>query len=194
AVSLTFAVAIWPTLAWSGTPDGYAYLSPTPGSQRVSPWNNVVIRPGGRVGPSSLAGKDLSVVGSASGVHAGQLSVSSDERSLVFDPDQPFALGERVVVSLTRGVSTSEGGRRPRLAFESFLSTIDPKRQPRLGVDDLFPEDFARVPMDEPTATIEGSSCGSLPAGYPPVNVLTFNQPDPARLFVTPFGFRAPGP
>lgn len=197
---VSVAAGPWPTATWaqSRRPAGYEYVSPMPGARMVSPWNNVVIRPGGRVDLSSVASGDLSVVGSHSGVHEGRLRVSTDQRSLVFVPDQPFALGEQVVVQLSRGVVPVGGERTPPLTIDFFVSEADPGQQPRQGAEEILselsPGTAAPSPGDEGVLTTQASTCDPLPTGYPPVNVLTSNHPEPARLFVAPYGFARPGP
>src|SRR5262249_12897920 len=69
----------------------FAYLSPLPGSQRVSPGNNIAIRPGSPLDGASVSAAQLTVTGSRSGAHAGRLRLAGDGRTIVFRPDQPFA-------------------------------------------------------------------------------------------------------
>jgi hypothetical protein len=77
---------------------GYEYLSPEPGSERNSRWNNVVLRPGGALSPGRSDARALSVLGSTSGRHDGRFEVSDDGRTLVFTPARPFDPGETVRV------------------------------------------------------------------------------------------------
>ena len=49
----------------------FAYVSPLPGSRYVSPGNNVAIRPGAGLDPSSVVPGLVTVTGDKSGAHAG---------------------------------------------------------------------------------------------------------------------------
>src|SRR5206468_9092206 len=72
----------------------FAYLSPLPGSRHVSPGNNVALRPGAALDPSSVVPGLVAVTGGKSGAHAGRLRLASDGLTIVFRPDQPYALRE----------------------------------------------------------------------------------------------------
>jgi len=178
-------------------PRAFQYVSPMPESKMVSPWNNVVIRPGGTLDRASIASDAITVVGSASGRHAGTLSLSTDGRSLVFVPDQPYAFGEQVTVRLARGVRTADGTALEPLAFGFTVSRVDPRRQPRQGLEDLRAE-LSRMRETEATtgglARTLALACDTLPPGYPVINVLGTNSPSDGALFMTPFGFTTPGP
>jgi hypothetical protein len=169
-------------------PGPYQYLSPTPGSNGVSPLNNVVIRDGRGIDPGSLAQTMLVVAGSSSGTHAGRLSLSDDGRTLVFNPDRPFAPGERVTVTLERGPRTRDAVTLPPVTFDFSVANAVP-RAPR------FVDEF-----DEPAASSAGQWTtpspasadlpnqvqGDLPASFPPMSVKSVNNPDPGGIFFSP--------
>src|SRR5262245_35330040 len=67
----------------------YRYLSPVPGSQRVSPRNNIAVRLGDALDPATLNAGALTVVGSTSGSHAGRRVQSDDGATLIYLPDRP---------------------------------------------------------------------------------------------------------
>jgi hypothetical protein len=121
-------------------------VSPVPGSRLVSPENNVVLRPGRPILPGELRAFAISVTGSISGPHSGRLQLSDDWRTLIFEPDQPYAHGEEVTVEFGNDPGRGPGGRddRPdrgdrdghglaRLRFDFFVSPIDPTSQADLG-------------------------------------------------------------
>src|SRR6266571_4711482 len=61
------------------------YLSPVPGSDRVLPETNIIIRPGGILDPSLLTGgARFEVEGSISGRHGGRLRICDDQRTVTF--------------------------------------------------------------------------------------------------------------
>src|SRR5438093_768883 len=98
---LALIAAFAPTV--TAAPRAFLYLSPLPGAEMVSRWNNLAIREGCALDPASLDARRLSVVGSASGAHSGRLKLASDGQTILFTPDQPYSLGEMVHVRLAAG-------------------------------------------------------------------------------------------
>ena len=171
----------------------YQYVSPVPGSQRVSPWNNVVFRPGAPLDPTTLGPGALTVTGSSSGLHAGRLILSDDRRTIVFRPDLPFALGETVSVELGPGPRTTLGEAVPPVSMAFSISTTDPRQQPA-----TLPEEFSWLRRAAPANPRQtdippdpgapySTPCDSVPEGYPVPVVLVSNAPDSGAVFMAPF-------
>jgi hypothetical protein len=171
----------------------YQYLSPVPGSQRVSPRNNVVIRLGAALDPASVARGLLTVTGSISGSHSGRLVLSDDRKTIVYRPDLPFALGEAVSVRLEPGVETADGGSLPAVSFGFTISASDPSQMPA-----TIPEEFSwlrrAAPADPRQTDIPpdpgapySTPCDSLPTHYPAPVVLASNDPGSGAVFIAPF-------
>ncbi len=171
----------------------FEYLSPVPGSERVSPWNNIVLRPGVRLDPATVHSGWLQVTGSISGFHAGSLTLSDDRKTMVFRPDMPFALGEAVSIQLEPGVRDLYGEAISPLSFGFAISTSDPKQQPL-----LIPEEFPWLRRATPTdpritdvppdpGAPNSTPCDSVPSGYPKPVVLAANAPEPGAVFMAPF-------
>ena len=97
ALMLILCSASWAGASRSGA---YQYVSPVPGSRGNSPWNNIALRQGRTIDRAALDHLSLIVTGSTSGRHLGKLVLSDDDRTLVFNPDQPFSLDETVTVRL----------------------------------------------------------------------------------------------
>src|SRR5947207_8234010 len=93
------------------------YVSPLPGSARIFPETNIVIRAGGLVDPSTVQDALLTVTGSRSGVHPGTIRLSDDGETIVFLPVAPFSTGEVVTCHLSTGLRTD---RRGSIASEGF--------------------------------------------------------------------------
>ncbi len=75
------------------------YQSPRPDAEFVSPETQIAIRYD-RPQKLSAIQNDMRVVGSQSGLHRGELRLGEAAEMVIFLPDQPFALGEQVTVSL----------------------------------------------------------------------------------------------
>ncbi len=161
----------------------YPYVSPVPGARLVSPWTNVILRTAQRLDASAVNASALSAMGSVSGLHRGELTLSDDERTLVWSPDEPFALGEDVRIRL-------DSEALPPLAFGFSISRIDPKLQPRRGLEEILGEPGSDAAPAAATIVAEMSAepngC-ALPADYPEIILLSSDDPEPGNLFVSPF-------
>ena len=187
----TAALAAPPPSTLSPHLGQYEYFSPIPGSRLVSPWNNIVIRRGSVIDGSTVEGRRLSVIGSTSGAHSGRLTLLDDRKTVVFDPDQPFALGETVEVRLGAGVKTSGGEALPELSYSFEVSRADPRQQAMQPV--LFGEGPAAPPAPvapTPLAGMEAlasTPCVSLPPNYPATTLLSSDDPELSDIFLAPF-------
>lgn len=168
---------------------GYAYLSPRPGAQRASPWNNVVLREGSDIDAATLAAGALTVRGTLSGVHDGETRLSDDGRTIVFLPRLPFALEETVVVHLEPGFRTTSGRMLPPLSFAFRVARADPKlgRHPEMEEFSGGREAPRATPATETTARPQSNAtCNALPPNYIPTTLLASDDPAPGRVFLSP--------
>jgi hypothetical protein len=115
----------------TAAPRAFLYVSPVPGSDKVSCWNNVEIRQGSALDRAALAPSRLTVVGSTSGFHTGRSRLAGDDQTILFTPDEPYALGENVHVRLAAGTRTAAGTTLPELAFDFHVSRVDPRGKAR---------------------------------------------------------------
>jgi hypothetical protein len=174
---------------------GYAYLSPVPSSELVSRWNNVAIRHGETIDPSTVDPALITVVGSQSGSHAGKLSLSDDSRTLVFTPTLPYAHGETVTVNLAGGTRASSGALLPAVSFHFDVARTDPVPRPVESYDELEtpPADAAPTPIVSrraaPTVTASG-----LPPNYPVMTLISMDHPDTGYVFLGPKTNTLPSP
>jgi len=187
----TVSLLLLPALALpvAAAPHEFSYVSPLPGSRMVSPWNNVAIRPGGILNSLSLDAASLTVVGSRSGAHGGRLVLASDERTIVFTPDQPYTLGETVHVRLSPGVRTAAGAALPELSYEFQVSRVDPRRMPHADREELLGSDAAEARMQPaaPAAITSAGPCDTLLPSFPYVGLASPNSRDPGSYFMAPF-------
>jgi hypothetical protein len=173
--------------AWGALP-GYAYLSPEPGSERVSPWNNIAIRSSDDADAQARLHWAPAVVGSISGLHTGAWELSDDQRTLIFTPDQPYALGETVSVKLAGGATS------PPLSFDFQVSSADPRQARPRPLEDWMPAPGAAVGAQAPGATLPAAvqqlaapqACDTMPISYLPATVMYSDHPDPGCIFMSP--------
>ncbi len=199
-VLLVFLWVSWPAAAAAGKGGTYQFLSPVPDSKLVRPENNVILREGSVLDPTSVDDQALEVTGDVSGVHAGRLVLADDAKTLVFLPDQPFAIGERVKVHLKPGVRTLEGRPLPPLRFEFEVMSDLPIPLPRRATEDAEAPDG--IPAATPAAagelapagTADQASCPLLEVGFPYATTVSAGDPEPGSLFLAPFnGFDPDG-
>jgi len=175
----------------------YRYLSPVPGSQRVSPWNNIAIRLGGALDPATLNAGALTLVGSASGSQGGLRVLSDDGTTLIVLPERPFTLGETVAVRLDPGIRTMRGESLPALAFQFSVATSDSKARSAMRLEEIVGAPAAPSAQatigHPPTAPGGGAApCIGFLSQYPDPVVLASNDPGPGCLFVSPFALGKP--
>ena len=65
------------------------------------------------VNPATLISGTIRVCGSQSGWHTGVASYNAGTKSVIFDPDMDFSLGEKIIVTLTTGIQNSMGDPLP---------------------------------------------------------------------------------
>lgn len=76
------------------------YLSPVPDSKYNMEQTNIIIGYSERLSYSDLNTIKIDIVGTKSGVIKGKILVSENNSKLIFYPDVPFSLGEKVTINL----------------------------------------------------------------------------------------------
>lgn len=171
----------------------FQYLSPRPGSSRLSRRTNIILRPGSLIDRSTIDGNTQFIVnGSISGRHAGTLLLSDDSKTLVFNPDVPFTGGETVAATLNRGIRTVSGSEVDPIEFSFAITTSD------RGLADRFP-DMNKFDPEGGSVSNEWSNRGrsvhtsslldSLPPDFPTITLLDSNNPTPGGIFLSSIVF-----
>lgn len=93
----------------SVSPLEWRYLSPTPGSRLNSQGTTLALRNGDKLDPRSIRADQFSVIGNKSGIHPGEARLALDGSTVLFVPDQPFAEGETVTVSVAGNIRALSG-------------------------------------------------------------------------------------
>lgn len=172
----------------------FAYVSPLPGSTRVSPVNNIALRVGPELDPRTVHAGLLQVTGSQSGTHAGRVRLSTDRRTLLFDPQQPYATGETVSVRLASGLRTAAGTSVPETDFSFTVASVDPRTVSRPSRE-AFTSPQADVGVlaawpAPPTAAADSST--DWLATLPPITTrLPFGPATDEAYLLAPFKFSA---
>ena len=95
----------------------YEYLSPSPFSFYHNPETVTIIRFGEKIDLFSLSDDLLEVTGAISGRHSGKFTISKDNLTLIFIPNQIFAFNEKVILHLNHGIKTLSGQYLPPLDY-----------------------------------------------------------------------------
>jgi hypothetical protein len=191
------AVRVFPALALclafaqpvTAAPRAFLYVSPEPGSDKVSCWNNVAIRQGSALDRAALAPSRLTVVGSTSGIHTGRFRLAGDDQTILFTPDEPYALGENVHVRLAAGTRTAAGTTLPELAFDFRVSRVDPRGQAHADPERLPDPPPGSAWWQRPALTTQTTAgpCDTLLPGFPAVHEINVENPNAGVSFVAPF-------
>ncbi|MGE5431387.1 MAG: aryl-sulfate sulfotransferase, partial [Syntrophomonadaceae bacterium] len=155
----------------------YTYISPKPNSVLVSNKTNIILRSADPLDPSSLASDLISVNGDQSGVHSGQLILSDDKRTIIFNPLSDYSPNEMVTVHLLDGIKTANGKKAGTLEFSFKISPLLEKT--------IFAN--ASVSGDEllnNKSDLE-NSLDSIPTNLPTITVGTSNNPADGKIFLT---------
>lgn len=196
--ALLSSLFLWGTSSGqSRNTEYFQYISPLPGSRMVSPHNNIIIRQGEVIERSSEITTDLITVnGSESGIHKGELILSDDSKTLVFNPERPFASGEIVEVEL-KGFEIIDRGKIGPLKFHFTISQTPKHVMPDLrerymtelgGILNSTPVMAEDISGEETNPRINSS----LPANFPEIAVNTYSNPTPGYLSMAMYFFTYP--
>lgn len=173
----------------------YQYISPIPGSTLNQPETNIIIRYGAPYNPNNFYNKQvLEVKGERSGLHAGKLILAENNRTILFNPDFPFAEGERVTVKQIRAFKTVDDNVLPELSFDfriteknlNKLIRNDAKKYFLQRIKKEFPPSLS-APSNQNDFILAKTVNDSLPEDFPDITVSEYNNPAKGEIFFTPF-------
>ncbi len=156
-------------------PAPWSYISPRPGAFFVPPATTIALRHGDIIDQASLADALFRVVGSASGLHPGELLLGDDDQTVIFKPWMPFMPGEDVTVSVGTGIMTLEGEPLGALSFQFTIAPADSPSRTSWFEDFSTPTTIQRevaaqeAKVDHTNAT--SSPFVTVPDDFPVINV-----------------------
>ena len=177
------------SLAQDSNIEKYQYISPLPDSKLIMPENNIIIRQGDIVDPTTIKDVSVEVVGSISGMHSGEFFLSDDMRTLIFIPSIPFTPGEKVNVKLYSGIYTANGDMLSPINFDFYISqTISNNvRDKALGDVSDFPIFNANTKNNTYFLKSNKAINEGLPEDFPDITVNTSNNPSEDYIFLAPY-------
>ena len=170
--------------------ENYQFISPIPGSSLHLPETSIIIRQGDSIDRSTLANNKLEVTGSRSGIHQGDLILSSDTKTLIFKPYNPFIFGEEVIVKLGNGVLTYSGVELLPVEFTFIITERVISGYNKKLCDELF---LSNSNKSGDTKTYKHYNSVNikpeLPLNFPDITIGISNNPSPEYIFLSPFSW-----
>lgn len=150
--------------------DGYQFISPKPNSEFNTRESSIIIREGHFIDLSSLNDDILQVNGSKSGRIAGKVILSSDQKTIIFQPYQKFAVNEKVTVYLDHGLKTRSGKNLPATRFSFKIAPFAETPNPYQYFSELRPD------YRESAESMYKAPVDSLPANFPPMKINIYDS------------------
>ena len=160
----------------------FEYLNPKPNSNYVSVKSCILIRQGETINKAGLNSDLLKVYGTKSGIHTGKLSLSDDNRTIIFTPSNYFNTNEDVTVKLSKGLTTESGKQVGNLEFHFHTSK---------NISNFsFPKLFQKTSYtNNVLLKAENSVDSAWPSNLPKLVINKSNNPSPGYLFISPYPY-----
>ncbi len=147
------------------------YVDPVKNAKYVSINNNIIIGFDETIQSSNLSSL-VSVAGSLSGNHSGEIILTADRKKLIFKPYLPFAFNEKVEVKLNSLKTSFNSNNRLTYTFQTQIS------KPEV--------DYNKFMFDESENSSNNNYVYSDNYGLlPQLTVTISNNPSPGHLFLT---------
>lgn len=163
------------------------YLSPLPGSIYNLPQTNIIIATNDLIDENNfLNNSELIVLGSKSGQHTGELIVSDDRKTIVFNANLEFFEEESITVQL-RGVIKAQNGKViDSLAFKFWVNKANYKFQISSNYMKEFENNFyANSSKQNQNYEVNAqSNLDSLPSDFPKFRITVRDNPDSDYIFI----------
>lgn len=165
----------------------FVYIDPLPEAKYVSNETSIIIKPGSGIDIRSLRHDSFKITGSLSGEHVFDLTWSSDNSTLIIEPEISFCYGETVTVDFTAKTRYSNGSAiRPF----SFSFTVQADKIP-FDPSWSFENEFTKEEIDK---MLNGNSTTGSVSDFPQITVTYSNNPSPGSIFLSNIKFASPVP
>lgn len=164
-------------------PDGYQYVFPNPNSKYVHPSSTIILR-FENISPYELMNLStiINVSGEKSGHHFGKTIIASDKRTLIFESEKSYELGEKVEVSIDPQLSEFNLNIIKALNYEFTVLEED-------IIKISFPDEEDVILSGQKKSTADNipmimSNGVSVPADFPHVNITHNINPSSDYIFL----------
>ena len=174
-------------IASEGMPVGYQYIFPVPGAKYVHPATTIIIR-FEYISPAMLSNLSslVMVIGEKSGQHAGKTIVASDNRTIIFKPEQNYEPGESVKVIIQPLFLTTPKTSVKPLSYE-FRTLVEGMAKPRQR-NEVEPDLHELKRSREARQPRIMSNGVSVPSDFPHVKITKNTNPSDAYIFLNNMG------
>jgi hypothetical protein len=171
------------SFAQEGLPAGYEYIFPGPGARYVHPGTPIILRlkkisPEDIMNPSTC----IKVSGDESGTHSGKISIASDKRTLIFEPEKSFKPGEKVYVTIEPRFSGNEPRPVEALRFQFQILEKESVKKNMAEVKNTMQPGQKKASAIKPAIKSNGVS---VPSDFPLSNILHNHNPSGEFIFVS---------
>ena len=164
--------------------DLWCYISPLQNAKYISTKTNIIFKPGysikGRISRSDI---NVSVRGDKSGVHSGQLLLSDDNNTFIFEPDKEFLPDEKVYVI----IDAQQPGVHP-LKYMFTTSEIS-DYNPEVWQNEPENLSIAKNPGQMQTFGTDTVINGvAVPSDFPKMNISISKETAKGKIFISNWG------
>lgn len=164
------------------------YISPVPGSKYIMPMNNIALRHGEPFDPVSLRSDLISVNNQRGESWPGKLVLSDDQRTIIFLPEKPYPMGEKIHAELQVGLRTISGKMVKPVSFEFEITqkVINPNPE---WIRKQMPQQpsFVQKPFNKTVQNARNSNDNNYPEGYAYADILIDEGPPDGYYFYAPY-------
>jgi len=167
----------------------FKYISPKPGSKFINPENAISFRHGDKFDITSVKNSLISTTGSMSGEIPGVFKLSSDSRTLIFYPDNPYHYKETITVTLLPGLTTITGLNMEGVSYS--FKVMDQDNTELLKAYYKQEQELENSVNIQPSAHQSSvyqykKGTDDYPEGLPIATITEFDNPTPGYVFCTP--------
>jgi hypothetical protein len=161
----------------------FNFIDPLPGAKYINREACIIIKPGEQLQKYSLFDKKAyTLTGSISGPCQFNLIQSTDEKTIIIKPIQPFQFGENVKVEFTDNIKTTYGTGIKAFSFSFAIKSNEVKVNPQLNLASEFRSYKPPIPQwNEPQ--------NDLIQVFPVIKVIYYSNPAQGRIFLSNFPF-----
>ncbi|MCZ6703179.1 MAG: hypothetical protein O6940_09070, partial [Ignavibacteria bacterium] len=189
AVSLAIIISTSLNIAQNINLATYQYISPVPSSALNLAETSIIIREGRLIDQVTLFSNSITVVGSLSGDHFGELILSDDGKTIIFTPYEKFYPAETVNVSYDEEIFTVNGDELLPFNFHFRISERDPDKEYVRNASELL--EYEGEPITHSSGEMvnlySSELDDNLPDDFPTLTINISNNPDNNYLFLSPF-------
>ena len=162
---------------------GYSYIHPKPDAKYAAEETTLIIR-FVSVSPDHVQNLDtfISISGDRSGAHPGMTKIASDQKTIIFKPDQSFQGGETVTVNLTPVLESGDESVEP-LNFQFRVVASISEEYASMPDDPTVHRFDPNRPRPATQAQIMPNGV-SVPSDFPHVEITVNDNPCTDYIFI----------